>query len=596
MLIIRKNQLNNLVVTVSMNKTLPSPYYLFSFQHIASKERISFLPEPVVSNTRYDKFRFNEANVTNLSTIPPNVNFNYLGQYYYSIYEQVSSGNTNPALAYNKLESGRAVVIIDNAHPDECFFEPYISDNEDFANLIYVSDDEEVCIPTPTPTPTATSGATPTPTLTSTPTPTPTPTATSGATPTLTPTLTSTPTPTATETSTPTPTATSTPTPTATLPIVSCGGFDNTVQCGELGVSSTFSDTILLGGRFTTYSGVSSNKIVMLNYDRTINTGFNIGAGFTGGAVGFEGVYTIKKQSDNKILVGGEFTTYNGAINNNRMIRLGSNGTKDGSFSVGVFGFNNTVYDIGIQSDGKYIVVGNFTQYRTTSINRIIRLNTDGTEDTSFVVGTGFAFPGIGYSVAIQSDSKIIVGGSFTTYSGVTANRLIRLNTDGTVDSSFNIGTGFNGSVQKIQIQSDGKILVAGTMSTFTGSSIYRMVRLNTNGTLDTSFNIGTGFDNTVRDIEIQSDGKILVSGDYTNFSGTSQNGLIRLNTNGTKDTSFDVGTGLDILSSTASGGYGTLIDTANDVYVFGEFDSYNGNSVTNFAKMNNVGLFYPCA
>lgn len=151
MLIIRKNQTNNLIATASMNRTLQNPYYLFSFLHIASKERVSFIPQVVVSNCRYDKFRFNETPVTNLSTTPPSVNFPYLGQWYYSIYEQVSPTNTDPALAYNKVEAGRAIVMVGNDNPYECFFEPYISNNEIFENIVYVSEQEEECINPPLP-------------------------------------------------------------------------------------------------------------------------------------------------------------------------------------------------------------------------------------------------------------------------------------------------------------------------------------------------------------------------------------------------------------------------------------------------------------
>jgi hypothetical protein len=175
MLIIRKGIVNNPIATVSMNKTLSNPYYLFSFQHIASKERVSFVPQVITSNCRYDKFRFIEAQTDDLTLVPPRVNFPYLGQYYYSIYEQVTSGNTDPALAYNKLESGRAVVIVGNDDINECLFEPYISNDENFANVIYVSDDEGECInPTPSVTPTNTVTPTITPTVTITPSITPT--------------------------------------------------------------------------------------------------------------------------------------------------------------------------------------------------------------------------------------------------------------------------------------------------------------------------------------------------------------------------------------------------------------------------------------
>lgn len=146
MLIIRKNQTNNLIATVSMNKTLSNPYYLFSFQHIASKERVSFIPQVIISNTRYDKFRFVESPNVDLSSTPPSVYFEYIGQYYYSIYEQVSPTNTNPALAYNKLESGRAWVIVNNDSVQECLFEPYISPDEEFSQVIYVSEEEQNCI------------------------------------------------------------------------------------------------------------------------------------------------------------------------------------------------------------------------------------------------------------------------------------------------------------------------------------------------------------------------------------------------------------------------------------------------------------------
>lgn len=190
-----------------MNKTLANPYYLFSFQHIASKERISFIPQVITSNVRYDKFRFVEDPTTNLSLTPPRVYFQYIGQYYYSIYEQVSPTNTDPALAYNKLESGRANVIVDNDNLIDCLFEPYISNDEDFGQVIYVSEQEEACI---NPTPSITPSNTPTPSITPSVTPTITNSPTTTSTPTNTPTTTSTP------TNTPSTTPTNTPTPSIT--------------------------------------------------------------------------------------------------------------------------------------------------------------------------------------------------------------------------------------------------------------------------------------------------------------------------------------------------------------------------------------------
>jgi hypothetical protein len=238
MLIVRKNQLNNLIATVSMNRTLQSPYYLFSFQHIVSKERISFIPEVVTTNTRYDKFRFIEGNPTNLSVTPPIAQFLYDGQYYYSIYEQLSPTNTNIALTYNKLESGRAVVIIGDDQTDECFFEPYISSNEDDANIIYLSEQEEICNEGVTPTPTASPFVTPSVTPTNTATP--------SETPTNTPTTTTTPSPTPTNTGTPTPTPTTPALPYNSF-IVGTGSTSNQA-CNNLSLGNTIQVWANIGG------------------------------------------------------------------------------------------------------------------------------------------------------------------------------------------------------------------------------------------------------------------------------------------------------------------------------------------------------------
>ena len=112
--------------------------------------------------------------------------------------------------------------------------------------------------------------------------------------------------------------------------------------------------------------------------------------------------------------------------------------------------------------------------------------------------------------MAIQSDGKILVGGTFFTYNGVSANRVIRLNSDGSVDNTFVTGTGFNNYVLSIVIQSDGKILVGGGFTAYNGVSANRIIRLNSDGSIDNTFVTGTGFDNYVYSIAIQSDGKIL--------------------------------------------------------------------------------------
>jgi uncharacterized delta-60 repeat protein len=207
-------------------------------------------------------------------------------------------------------------------------------------------------------------------------------------------------------------------------------------------------------------------------------------------------------------------------------------------------GFGSTINSIAIQSDGKILAGGGFTNYQGTTRNFFVRLNSDGSYDATFNLGIGFNNPVT--SIAIQSDGKILVGGVFTTYQGTTRNRFVRLNSDGSYDATFNLGTGFDGTVASIAIQSDGKILVGGVFTTYQGTTRNRFVRLNSDGSYDATFNLGTGFDNTVFSIAIQSDGKILAGGVFTNYQGTTRNFFVRLNSDGSYDATFNLGTGFD--------------------------------------------------
>ena len=132
--------------------------------------------------------------------------------------------------------------------------------------------------------------------------------------------------------------------------------------------------------------------------------------------------------------------------------------------------------------------------------------------------------------ITLQPDGKILVGGVFTSYSGVTRNGIIRLNTGGTIDNTFNSGDGFNSNVYSITLQPDGKILVGGFFSSYNGVTNDYIVRLNSNGTIDNTFITGStnGFNSSVTSIILQPDGKILVSGEFNTYSGVTYNGIIR--------------------------------------------------------------------
>jgi uncharacterized delta-60 repeat protein len=356
------------------------------------------------------------------------------------------------------------------------------------------------------------------------------------------------------------------------------------IKAKVLGITSVQEiDSHYVGGQFPGQGpgagqiGDSPQYLANLNTDGTPNVLFNIARGFSGN------VNTLVIQSDGKVIVGGVFTSYQG-VSVNRIIRLNSDGTRDTSFDIGN-GFNGNINTLVIQSDGKVIVGGLFTTYRGVAANRIIRLNSNGTRDTSFDIGTGFNSSLS--ALVIQSDGKVIVGGCFTSYQGVAANRIIRLNSDGTRDTSFDIGTGFNNGVDALAIQSDGKVIVGGSFTSYQDITTNRIIRLNSDGTRDTSFDIGTGFTDTVNVVTIRSDGKILVGGRFTTYQGVAANRIIRLNSDGTRDTSFDIGTGFVGVSQIIRA---ISLQSDGKSLVGGSFTTYNDIPATGIIRLNSDG------
>lgn len=244
------------------------------------------------------------------------------------------------------------------------------------------------------------------------------------------------------------------------------------------------------------------------------------------------------------------------------------------------------VRDVGVQSDGKLIVIGGFTKYNGVTVNGIVRLNTDGTRDTTFNVGgSGFDLEASGSRVPskllIEENDNIIVGGSFSTYNGVSSVNLIGLNSNGSVNQSF---TYLNptGYVTTIQKDTDGKILVGGNgISFIPPPQRFNIFRLNSDLTFDATFNaefnLTGGF---VSSIVPLSDGKILVAGNFskTVSSVTTTYILTRLNSDGSIDENF--------LHKFASGVSGSplysskvLLDSQNRIIMHGA-DSVDGSLV----------------
>jgi uncharacterized delta-60 repeat protein len=304
---------------------------------------------------------------------------------------------------------------------------------------------------------------------------------------------------------------------------------------------------------------------------------FNIGTGANGS------IQATAIQSDGKIIIGGNFTTYNGTTIN-RIARLNTDGTLDAGFNIGT-GADYPIYEIAIQTDGKIMIGGSFTNYNGTSINRLARLNADGTLDNTFNPGTG---PNaIVYAILPLSDGKIIICGSFFAYNGIAINHIARLLANGTYDATFTPGSGASGNILTAEIQSSGKILIGGSFASFNGTARNNIARLYFNGTLDVFFDPGTGPNTTVRTITTQSNGRIIIGGDFINYNGTPASRIARLLDDGTLDAGFNTGTGASNFI------YTTAIQSDGRIIIGGSFTTYNGTARNRIARLygGTVGI-----
>ena len=290
--------------------------------------------------------------------------------------------------------------------------------------------------------------------------------------------------------------------------------FDPNADGAVYSIAVQSDGKILIGGDFTTLNNgtITRNYIARLNSDGSVDT-------FDPNADG--PVYSIAVQpSDGKILIGGAFTTLKGGtITRRRIARLDSNGNVDTTFDPNA---NGPVYSIAVQSDGKILIGGDFTSVGGTARNYIARLNPDGSVDTFDPNADGPV-----YSIAVQPDGKILIGGGFTNVGGTARNYIARLNPDGRVDTfDPNVTGWWWTAVYSIALQSDGKILIGGWFTNVGGTPRNYIARLNQDGSVDT-FNPDAN--SPVYSIAVQSDGKILIGGDFTGVSGITRNHIARL-------------------------------------------------------------------
>jgi uncharacterized delta-60 repeat protein len=246
-------------------------------------------------------------------------------------------------------------------------------------------------------------------------------------------------------------------------------------------------------------------------------------------------------------------------------------------------GTNDAVNVVIPQPDGKVIVAGRFTQVNNVGLNRIARFNFNGSLDNSFNPGSG-ADAEITAAV-LQPDGRIVVAGRFTSFNGVTHNRVCRLNADGSLDPNFGLGAGIDNSVLALALQSDGRILVGGQFSQVDLTQRFNLARLNTNGSVDLTFNPVNGPNGDVNAIVIQPNGAIIIGGTFIGYNGFARGGIARVLTGGTLDFSFDSGVG------TGGNVFALALQHNGQIVLGGRFVQYAGINRTFIARVSSSGL-----
>ena len=358
---------------------------------------------------------------------------------------------------------------------------------------------------------------------------------------------------------------------------------------GKIVVAGQFSFVITPGGN------VNRSCVARFNSDGTFDPTYDPGAGAVS-SLGPESTYVFSAAAQSigpnagKIIIQGSFDLFD----NNPvagMARLNANGSFDSTFNRGNSDKRlSNVFGILVQSDDQPVVFGSFDSFNGTACSGIVRLNSDGSVDSGFSTAAfkWYGNTAIIFGAALQPDGKILVGGDFHSLGAVTTNNVVRLNTDGTQDATFS-ATGTGPAAEQVNTVAirpgDGKIFVGGNFSTFGGQVRHNVALANTDGTVDNTFaGLGgaTDYNPNIWNMVVQPDGKILMTGYFNSVNGVPHYNVLRLNPDSTVDSSFQVDTG----KSTRA----LLLQPDGKVVVGGDFGQVNGVPRSRIARVNADG------
>ena len=343
---------------------------------------------------------------------------------------------------------------------------------------------------------------------------------------------------------------------------------------------------ILIGGSFTKVNGAARNRIARLNADGSLDAEFAVGSGAD------NPVYDIKLQSDGKILLGGAFFGIN-AARSHAIARLNADGSVDTSLTSPYVPLAPTMFDgnvttsiifgLTVQPDGKIIIVGDiWTSSGSANTRQVIaRLSTNGAVDSSFSPG---ALINQARAVALQSNGKILLGGAFTNAPGINRTGIARFNPNGSHDASFNTANNANMHVNSISVLPNDSIYIGGNPLLVGGVAGSSVLRMNADGVRDDAFAAGNTVTRPVNSVLSLPNNGVLIAGSITAANDANRNSVAVFNANGSLDAAANFSTtGFAIVRAIARQADGKII-------AGGYFNRINGISRSYLTRFNADG------
>lgn len=328
----------------------------------------------------------------------------------------------------------------------------------------------------------------------------------------------------------------------------------------------------LLGGNFTSYQSTNSGRLFRYEADGSLDPNFQP-ANFN------STVRTVAKLPNGGLLVGGDFSQVNNNSSYSYLAKLLPDGSLDTNF---VAKFNSSVNSIAVDSQGRILVGGNFTQYQGISATYAVRLLPDGRRDLSFspVINNSIS------KVLVDDLDRVYLGGSFSQAEGSSNNRyLIRYLPNGSFDETYLPRP--NSTVQDMALSGTDSLIVAGSFSQIGNSAIARnyLGKVNlTDGSADNNFNTYNSINSSVQSLDVDPRGNILIGGNFSSIQGTNANRVARLLPDGTLDPDLDLSSG---------GANSTVFDVAFELdgrlLIGGQFTQFNGLQANYFVRLNGT-------